>query len=337
MATIFDVAREAGVSKSTVSRVLNNDEKVKENTRIAVENAIQKFSYSPSYFAQGLRTRKTKTIALLVPEYTNIFYGEMFKGVEDIALQRGYMVLVCNTERHTTTESEYIEELLKRNVEGIIYNTYNMNETMIQYLEKISIETPVIFMDETIQEHKNLPYVFTDGFQSTKEAVKYLAKRNKKRIGYIRNINSISVTEYRFQGYLKGLEECGLQQDAQYIYQAETDEDADYVKTGNKAADYFASLKEKPDAILTAIDLLGIGCVQELKRKGIKIPQDINVIGFDNISLGELVEPSLTTIAQPTRQLGRKAAEILIGLIEGNATETQVVYQGELLIRETTD
>ena len=127
MATILDVAREAGVSKSTVSRVINNEGTVKPATRKAVEDAIEKLGYFPSYFAQGMRTGFTKTIAMVVPEYTNPFYQEMFRGVEDVALKYGYMVFVCNTERHTVSDVEYTRELLKRNIDGIIYNTYHRN------------------------------------------------------------------------------------------------------------------------------------------------------------------------------------------------------------------
>ena len=125
MSTIFDVAKAAGVSKSTVSRVLNGESGVKEATREAVEKAIRDLKYTPSYLAQGIRTGKTKTIAMVVPEYTNIFYNELFRGVEDTALKYGYMVFVCNTEGSRRSEIEYTEEILKRNVDGIIYNTYS--------------------------------------------------------------------------------------------------------------------------------------------------------------------------------------------------------------------
>ena len=132
MATIFDVAKEAGVSKSTVSRVINNDECVKKETRDAVNAVIKKLNYSPSFMAQAIRTRKTHTIAFMIPEYSNIYYGEMFRGVEDIALEHGYMVLVCNTERHAMNEVEYAQELLKRNIDGIIYNTYRIKDDMAE-------------------------------------------------------------------------------------------------------------------------------------------------------------------------------------------------------------
>ncbi len=336
MSTIFDVAKEAGVSKSTVSRVLNNDKKVKEETRIAIEEAIEKLKYSPSYFAQGIRTRKTKTIAMLVHEYTNVFYNEMFRGVEDIALQHGYLVLICNTERHSTSEVDYTKELIKRQVDGIIYNTYTSNASIVEYLKELSEKLPVVFMNKLFSEQDHVSYVVTDGYESTRNAVHYLVERGRKKIGYIRHNESISVTEERYSGFVQGMLDCGLEVTPQFIYEVKQEQEADYIKMGQEAANYYCSLTQKPDAILAAIDMLAIGCIQGLKKKNIKIPQDINIVGYDNISLSELIDPSLTTIGQPIRTLGRTAAEIIIAKIEGKSVKDKVTFEGQLIIRDST-
>ncbi|MGL6199279.1 MAG: LacI family DNA-binding transcriptional regulator [Lachnospiraceae bacterium] len=339
MNTIFDVAKEAGVSKSTVSRVLNYDPHVKEETKLAVEAAIKKLNYSPSYFAQGIRTGKTMAIAMLVPEYTNVFYNELFKGVEDVALKHGYMVFICNTERHKKSEKEYTDELIKRNIDGIIYNTYSTDKELIRHYLDLSRKLPVVFMDKVFdfKEDKNISYVITDGYESTRKAVYHLFDRGKRKIGYIRNIENIRVTEERYQGYLKGMEDCGLAVNEKFICKLQPTEELDYIKRGRDSADYYASLDERPDALLAAIDMLAIGCVQQLRRHHIRVPEDINIIGFDNISLSELVEPTLTTIKQPIRELGQKAAEIIIAKINGREIEDRVVFNGELILRETTN
>lgn len=337
MATIFDVARLAGVSKSTVSRVLNHPESVKEETRVAIEQAIRELNYSPSYFAQGIRTGKTKTIAMLVPEYTNVFYSEMFRGVEDVALRHGYMVLVCNTERHSNSEEEYIKELLKRNVDGIIYNTYQMNPKTIRYLQEISADVPVVFMDKIFKEEDQVSYVLTDGFNSTRRAVKYLYDRGKRDIGYIRNTEDIAVIEERYQGYLQGLKDCGLPVKQEYIYRIEHEHEPDYIKLGRRAAKHYLGLSKRPDAIMAAIDTIAIGCLLQLQKEKVKIPEEINIVGYDNISLSELIEPGMTTIAQPIRTLGQKAGEIVIAKINGEEIQDKVIYQAELVIRSTTN
>lgn len=337
MLTIFDVAKEAGVSKSTVSRVVNGNGFVKEETRKAVEQAIKKLNYTPSYFARGMRTGRTKTIAMLVPEYTNVFYGEMFRGVEDVALKHGYVVLVCNTERHTTSEIEYIEELIKRNVDGIIYNTYVMRKEVTSYLKEISHNIPVVFMDALAKEEKDISYVYTNGYDITRKTVHYLFERGKKRIGYVRNAENFDVTQVRYDGFVKGLEDCGLKLYEELIYQAPLKEEPDYIQNGEVAANYYISLSHRPDAIMTATDLLAIGCVKQFKKEGVKIPEDINIIGYDNISLSRLIEPALTTLGQPTRQLGQTAANIIISKINGQKVKEQVVFEGELIIRESTN
>jgi len=338
MATILDVAKEAGVSKSTVSRVINKAGPVKEETKAAIEQAIKKLKYSPSYFAQGIRTGKTKTIAMLVPEYTNIFYSEMFRGVEDIALKYGYMVLVCNTERNATSEMEYAKALLRRKVDGIIYNTYEINQTMNDFLQQISDSVPVVFMNRVVSEADNVSYVVTDGYNSTREAVQYLFHRGKKKIGYVRNTFEISVTDDRYEGYLRGLADCGLPANESWIYREKCgNKSDDYIKLGKHAGTYYAGLKDRPDAILTAIDMMALGCIKQMKEMGIRIPQDMNVIGFDNISLDELYEPALSTISQPIRELGQKAAQIIISKINGETVEDKIMFDGKLIIRETTD
>ncbi len=337
MVKIVDVAKEAGVSKSTVSRVLNNDKSVNEKTRALVTEVIKRMNYSPSYFAQGIRTRKTNTIALLVPEYSNFFYAEMFRGAEDVALKNKYMILVCSTLSRSISEIDYIRALLRRSVDGIIYNTYSAERDTIEYLKEVAEKIPVVLMNKTISDHPGFSYVYTDGYESTRNAVKYLFERGKRKIGYIRNAQNISITDDRFEGYLQGLRDCGLMCDKAHLYQIKRMDEPDYIRLGRLAGAQIAAQKERPDAVLSAIDMLAIGCIKELQKNGVRVPEEISVVGFDNISLGELIEPELTTIAQPTRELGQKATELLIGKIGGKQAEDHVKFEGKLIVRNSTD
>lgn len=338
MATIIDVAREAGVSKSTVSRVLNRTGPVKAETKAAIDAAMKKLEYSPSYFAQGIRTGRTHTIAMLVPEYSNIFYSEMFQGAEDVALKNGYMVLVCNTERSSTSELEYTRALIRRRVDGIIYNTYENNPKMVEFLKDISRNIPVVFMNRVFSDPKDFSYVCTDGFNSTRKAVQYLYQRGKRKIGYIRNVKQIDVVNERYEGYLMGLKECGLPYNEKWIHQEECrNHTSDYIKLGCMAGSYFAGLDDRPDAVLASVDLIALGCVKQLKECQVQVPKDINVVGFDNLFLDEIYEPALTTIGQPIRELGRHAAQIIISKINGNPVNSQVLFDGKLILRGTTD
>lgn len=336
MATIFDVAKEAGVSKSTVSRVINGDTNVKEETRNAVEAAVKKLNYSPSYMAQAIRTRKTRTIALVVPEYSNIFYTEMFRGVEDIALKYGYMVMVCNTERHAISEIDYTNELLKRNIDGIIYNTYRTDDEMADYLRQISQRLPIVHMNKVFGDDIDYSYVYTDGYTSSRKAVRYLYETGKRKLGYVMNSEDVSIIEDRYEGFLKGLEDCGLEAKDKWVYRVQRETEPDYIKLGHDAAKYYASLSDRPDGLLTATDMLAIGCVKEFHERKIKIPEEISVIGFDNVFVSALIDPPLTTISQPVRKMGQAAAEILISKLQGKEVQDKIIFEGKLIVRETT-
>lgn len=336
MVTIFDVAKEAGVSKSTVSRVINRDTKVKKETRDAVEAAIKKLNYSPSYMAQAIRTRRTHTIALVVPEYSNIFYTDMFRGVEDIALKYGYMVMVCNTERHAMSEIEYTNQLLKRNIDGIIYNTYRTDDEMAEYLRHISERLPIVYMNRSLGDDENYACVYTDGFKSNRKAVQYLIDKGRHKLGYIMNSEDVSIIEDRFEGFVQGLKDFGLELNEKWVYRVPRENEPDYIKLGRDAAKYYASLKDRPDAILTATDMLAIGCVKGFNESRLQVPEEISVIGFDNIFVSSLIEPPLTTIAQPVRKMGQAAAEILISKLQGKNTQNKVIFEGKLIVRETT-
>lgn len=339
MATIWDVAKLAGVSKSTVSRVINNNGPVKEHTRIAIEEAMKKLNYTPSYFAQGIRTGKTKTIALLVPDFSNVFYNEMFSGIESIALKYGYMVMICNTDKSASREINYTKELIKRNIDGIIYNTYKRNRKNIDYFLNLSERLPIVFMDNIVPENEQASFVITEGYESSKEAVRYLYDKGCRRIAYIRVPPNISVVNHRYRGYKDALGELGLSLDKDLVYQCadEDEKKLSHIEVGKSGAEYFMKLKNPPDAIMASIDTMAIGAIKYLKGAGFSVPQDIKVIGYDNINLCEIIEPSLTTIGQPIKKLGSEAAKILISKINGEENvENQKVFYPKFIIREST-
>ncbi|MGI6777820.1 MAG: LacI family DNA-binding transcriptional regulator [Acetivibrionales bacterium] len=337
MANIWDVAKLAGVSKTTVSRVINKNGPVKEETRIAVEDAMKKLNYTPSYFAQSIRTRKTKTIAMLVPDYSNVFYNEMYNGVEEVALKHGYMVMVCNTYKSSTMEINYTKELLKRQVDGIIYNTYKKSIKNINYFFSLSETMPVVFMDHVFTQNSKVSYVVTEGFESSKKAVKYLYEKGCRRIAYIRVPPDISVVNHRYEGYKEGILEYGLKFERELVYQCSSDQiTLPLMEVGVNGAKYFMSLQNPPDAIMASIDTMAIGAIKYLKSAGYSVPGDVKVIGYDNIDLCTIIEPALTTIAQPIHSLGSEAAKILISKINGEKNiKDQIVFQPEFIIRDS--
>jgi LacI family transcriptional regulator len=339
MPNIWDVAKIAGVSKSTVSRVINKSGSVKEDTQIAVNDAIKKLNYSPSYFAQGIRTGKTRTIALLVPDHSNTFYNEMLRGVEEVMLKHDYMTLVCYTVKCPSREINYGKELVKRNVDGIIYNTYEKNKKSFDYFLNLSKSMPVIFMDNIAPPNENVSFVLTEGRESTKKATLYLYNKGCRRIAYLRVPPKISVINQRFEGYSEGIFESGVGFDEKLVYNSDVNGgESSYIEMGINGARYLMSLENPPDAIMASIDTMAIGAIKYLKSAGYSVPGDVKVIGYDNIDLCTLIEPTLTTIAQPIYRLGTEAANILINKIKGESSiKDQIVFDAELIIRESTE
>jgi DNA-binding LacI/PurR family transcriptional regulator len=334
MATILDVAKLAGVSKTTVSRVINENGPVNESTRLKIKEAMKMLNYTPNYFAQGMRTSKTKSIGILVPDYTNPFYSELFKGIEEVALQKGYMSIICSTDEDATRELEYAKELVKRQIDGIILCSYKRIRKNIDYLMDISNKIPVVFMDPVVGDEP-VSYVVTDGYEATRKATQYLIDKGRKKIGYIKIKGSARhwVTHERYKGYKKALKDSGIELDLSLVYEGDFQ-----MKSGYAGAKCLMDLKNPPDAIMAATDVMAIGVIKYLKYADISVPDEVNVIGFDNISLANLIEPALTTIAQPIRDLGMEAVNIIVKKINDPKMENkQITLDGQLIVRRSTD
>ena len=331
MATIHDIAKLSGISKSTVSRVISKQGYVKEETREKVEEAMKELNYTPNYIARGMRTNKSSAIGLFIPDYSNPFYAELFKGIEQVTRKAGYMNLVCHTDEDPKTELFYIHELLKRQIDGIIFCTYNRSPEGLQFLKDVSSNIPIVFMDPVFGDQE-FSSVVSDGFSGSKSAVIYLYKRGCVNISYIKGPRIHAVTNERYKGYLEGLKEQDNKVQQHYVFEGDFT-----MESGRKAVRHFLSLEERPDAIIAATDVMAIGALKELNKHGVKVPEEVKVVGFDNIPLAELIEPSLTTVAQPIKDLGINAAELLLKKIQNPSTPNQqVVMQCSIIERESS-
>jgi DNA-binding LacI/PurR family transcriptional regulator len=331
VATIHDVARKVGVSKSTVSRVINDQGYVKKQTRDKVNEAIDELDYSPNYLARGMRTNKSATIGLFIPDFSNPFYVELFRGIEQVTRIAGYTNIICHTAKNPEAEMDYIKELLNSRIDGIILNTYHTDPRNLQYFRALAEVKPIVFMDPVFQDH-SISYVVSDGYSGTKSAVKHLTDSKCKRVAYINGPKSHAVTKVRCNGFRAGMKEAGLRVDERLIYYGDFT-----LECGRAAVEAFLNQKEKPDAIVSATDVMAIGALNELSRRSIRVPEQIKIVGFDNIPLAQLVRPALTTVAQPILELGENAAELLLKKIENPDTPNrQVVMPCTLIKREST-
>ena len=337
--TIWNVAKLAGVSKSTVSRVMNNG-CASDDSRKAVYDAIERLNYKPSCFAKNIRTQKSMTIAMMIPDASNLFYTEMYKAVEKVIFEQEYMVILCDTQNSPAYEIKYTEKLLDRKIDGLIYCTYKMNEKTERYFINLSKKLPTVFMDfafAKFAEKEDISLVVTEGFNSTRSAVKFLFNKGRRKIAYINFPNDTQITMPRFEGYVKGLADCGLPFREEFVYFPVPEQELKVLDLGYAGARKLMGAEEVPDAIMVAADPLAIGALKYFKENKIKIPQDISIIGFDNNDVCTLVEPNLTTIAQPTQELGVRAAQLLLNKLNGlQPKEERIIFEGKLIQRGTT-
>lgn len=330
--TIEDIARLAGVSKATVSRVINNkSEGVGKETRKAIQKLIDDLEYKPNLLARGIVTSKTKTLGLILPDITNPFFPELVKAVEGYVSDNGYTVFVGNTDFSLEKEKEYVSNLIAKRVDGVILTSTVDNSSIIHNRFK-KYNVPCVLLDRAI---KNLDYdagVFIDNEYGLYISCEYLIKHGNKRIAFISGPEKISTSVERIEGYKMAL--------AQY----NIDYDENLIKYGNFTFESgYKAVRELHNegiafsAILAANDIMAIGAMKALKELGCKIPEDIEVIGFDNIEVSSMVEPALTTVQQPTYEMGRKAAEYLLMLIDGKPPKNKHIrLQPKLIYRSTT-
>jgi DNA-binding LacI/PurR family transcriptional regulator len=335
MNNIFDVARLAGVSKSTVSRVMNNCDNIKPSTREKVESAMKELNYTPSYFAQSIRTGKAKMLAFLIPETTNLYYNELFNVIESAALRQGYLVTLCNAGQDKEHVLSYVQMLRQRNIDGMIYCMYHSSFPISELID-ISHEIPMVFMDYPNSQRDDISCVSADGLHDIARITRMFQEEGRKRVAFV-GLEDIVSTNYRYLGYSASLIACGYNFSSDLVYQEYLSSYAgEHFAIGYRAAQKLMSYPEKPDAIICATDMLAIGVNRYLLESGYHIPQDVAVTGYDNIAISAVVFPALSTMAQPVKQMGELAADILFKKIENNSYNRTVLLSSDFIKRGST-
>ncbi|MCG5026973.1 LacI family transcriptional regulator [Anoxybacillus flavithermus] len=301
--TIYDVAKKAGVSISTVSRVLNNTGRISERTRKRVLRVMEELHYQPSMVASALTGKRTRTIGLVIPDVANPFFSEIARKVEDRGREQGFNVLMCNTDNNPETEEMYLSLLRQKSVDGIIIGTTTNNYTMIK--ELLEENFPLVFIAQDIPE----------------------LAINVVRVG---NLSRTS-DKYRLQAYQQVLQENDLKCEESWIVYT------DYsMADGKRAAMELLQSTPRPTAIFACFDSLAVGIYQAAKDLGLRIPDDLSVVGFDNTILSSIIDPPLTTVAQPIEEMGKQAVDLLIAQIEGiNHTKQRIILPPHLVVRES--
>lgn len=326
--TIQDVAKAAGVSVATVSRVLNSSPTVAEGTRDAVLDAIKRLDYRPNLLGRNLRRTETRLILALLPTIANPFYSRIVKGIEDVAHKNGYNVMLCNTDSNADREQLYLGLLKNRLADGVILMA---PETAGGELTAIGADFPVVQCCE-YKEGAQVSLVRIDNHAAARKAARHLISLGHKKIGLISSRNSFLSTVRREQGFLSALEEAGIPMGEGCLAYG------DYsFKSGHRAALGLLAMKERPTAIFAISDIMAIGVLRAAREKGLKVPEDLAVVGFDNISFSSMCDPMLTTVSQPKYDLGCTAMDLLLKTIQGELKEpVEIILENELVIREST-
>ena len=328
--TIHDIAKEAKVSIATVSRVLNNKPDVSEETREKIKNIIRENNYNPNEVARGLVWHKTDTIGLVIPSITNPFFPEVAKGIEDEARKNGYSVLLSTTENNKIREKEIIQVMKAKNVDGLIGS---LTENKINNIEKLVGENiSLIQIDRKIPD-LDFPSVTIDNKLSGYLATIHLIKLGHKKIAHITGESNVKNTQDRLIGFKNALQENDLFYNKEWIKFGNPNiEDSGYKKMKE-----LLHQKNQPTAVFFGNDIMAVDAYKAILEHGLKIPEDISIIGHDNIRLSSLIQPSLTTINQPKYELGKSAVQIMINKIQNEQKEVEdIILKPELIIRKST-
>lgn len=328
--TIYDVAREAGVSMATVSRVVNGNPNVKPTTRKRVMEAIDQLGYRPNAVARGLASKRTTTVGVIIPDISSIFFSELARGIEDIATMYKYNIILSNSDQNKEKEIHLINTMLEKQVDGIVF----MGGEITKEHEETFKKSPVpVVLSATIDDKKEFPSVNIDYHQAAFDAVNAIIHQGHKRIGMLTGTLEDPINGYqKYSGYKRALQEADLDLDDDLIVIG------DYTyRSGLEAMEQFLALQNRPSALFASTDEMALGLIHGAQDAGLKIPEDFEIIGFDNTRLATMVRPTLTTVVQPMYDIGAVSMRLLTKLMnKEEVTDNAVVLPHRLEYRQST-
>ncbi|MFC7785499.1 LacI family DNA-binding transcriptional regulator [Rossellomorea sp. GCM10028870] len=327
----YDVAKQASVSQSTVSRVLNNYPHIKESTRKKVLEAIEELGFTRDEIARSLASNKTRTIGLIVGDITNPFFAESAKVITGKAQEMQYDVILCNTNHNEENLDKYIQTLKGKRVDGIIIASADKDNQRIKELYDQGF--PVILFN-SILEHEKANYIAVNNYKGARLAVEHLYQLNHRRIGYIAGPSKYVTTHLRNLGYKEALEDLGIVGNNQFVYNKEFSYDEVYQFTKK-----LLKQSDRPTSFFSASDQMALAVLDAAASENIKVPEELSVVGFDDIDLAKNQYIGLTTITQPKEKMATLALEKLISLIEegeGKDEGFQIILEPDLIQRKTT-
>jgi LacI family transcriptional regulator len=329
MTTIREVAETAGVSYATVSHVINNTRLVSQETRERVLAAMDALNYRPNALARSLRQGKTNTIGLVLPDSANPFFAEISSSIEDETFKKGYSVFLCNTELDTQRELFYVDVLSKKQVDGIIFVAAGDKADSLDFL--LERRMPVVMVDRDIP-NVEADVVLTDHQLGGYLATRHLIELGHTRIACIAGPSSITPGAERMIGYRRALEEAGISYDEKLVIPGDY-----HPQSGLEITHFILEMDPRPSAIFALNDLMALGALRAAAEAGYSVPKDLAIVGYDDLELSHFTNPPLTTIAQPKKEIGVQAVNLLVDrMSQKNRPPSRVVLPPELIVRRST-
>ena len=328
--TINDVARLAGVSITTVSHVINGTRFVSEDACKRVTDAMQTLNYQPNSLARGLRMGLSKIIGLIVPDNSNLFFAEIARAIEDAGFQHGYSVILCNTDDDPQKEVAYVNVLRAKQVDGVIFiSAGGASEGLNRLLEA---HVPVVVIDRQIPDAA-ADILLVDNLEGGYQATRHLIQSGHRCVACIAGPSDLTPSNQRLVGYQRALEEAGIRYDEQRVVRGDF-----HAESGNKAALRLLQNSPHPTAIFACNDMMAIGALHAAYTLKIRVPDDLAIVGFDDIELASYVYPPLSSMAQPKQEIGRMAVNLILERMLSPASLSRtIVLQSQLITRQSSN
>ena len=329
--TLKELAVRARVHPSTISRVANHDPslRIAQDTRQRIEALLKETEYRPNGVARGLKLRQTFVLAVVIPDITNPFFAALFRGVEDGASPHGYNVLLCNTDGSPERQRSHLQSLQTRRVDGVILASSFLKDPTVRWLRHQHI--PYVLVNRFSDEGQD-PFVGSDDRVGGQVATAHLAELSHRRIGHLAGKPTVSTGVMRRRGYLAALLEAGLRPDPGLVVESGYTEEG-----GAQAAERLFALEDRPTAIFAVTDMAAVGAYGVARRMGLRVPEDVAIVGYNDIPLASRMVPALTTVHVPIHDFGSVAAQLLLEQIEtGEPTRRRMVFNPELIVRGST-
>lgn len=329
--SLKDLADELGISISTVSRALKDNPIIGPEITQKVKELARVRNYIPNPLAMGLLRQQTKMIGVIVPDLVTHFYSSIISGIEEIAKEKGYYILIASSNELFEKEKEAVKNLLKTRVEGIIACISQETRNFEHFENLVQNEIPLVFFDR-VAESLNVPSVTVDGSEAAENVTRHFFENGCRRIAYISGPEHLNISKHRKEGYLIGLQKCGLQFNPELLVETNLNaNDATF------ATQKLLGLKEIPDAIFGINDTVAFAAMKEIKKHKIRIPEDIALVGFTDEFHSTVVDPALTSVTHPTLQMGKEAARLFFDQISnGTASPEEIILSTNLVIRESS-